>query len=148
MFSTQAVCERLHREGKKVTPQRRLIYQALEGTTTHPRAEDLYEQVRSIIPDISLATIYKTLRELVQMGELLEIRFTGDQARFDPRIEPHHHLSCTKCGWLEDVVGSFPQIVDGLEKRDFQILQTEVVFWGLCAECQTSTLPVLSNNLA
>ncbi len=144
MFSTQAVCERLHREGKKVTPQRRLIYQALEGATSHPRAEDLYEQVRSIIPDISLATVYKTLRELVQMGELLEIRFTGDQLRFDPHIKPHHHLICTKCGWLEDVSGSFAQITNGVEKRYFQVLQTEVVFWGLCSECQTLTLPVLS----
>lgn len=144
MFSTQAVCERLRREGKKVTPQRRLIYRALEGTTTHPRAEDLYEKVRSIIPDISIATVYKTLRELVQMGELLEIRFTGDQLRFDPHIEPHHHLICTKCGWLEDVIGSFPQITNGVEKRYFLVLQTEIVFWGLCSECQTSTLPVLS----
>jgi len=62
MVSVDVICDRLHREGKKVTPQRRLIYQALVNKTNHPKAEDIYEQVRAIIPDISLATVYKALR--------------------------------------------------------------------------------------
>lgn len=136
MESVVALCERLREEGKKITPQRRLIYQALEGKTTHPRAEDIYGEVRSIIPDISLATVYKTLRELVDMGELLEIKHDGEQSRFDPRTDQHNHLVCTKCGRMEDVLQQFSGIeLNETERRGFRIKQSEVVFWGLCPAC-------------
>jgi Fur family peroxide stress response transcriptional regulator len=136
MQSVQTLCERLRDEGKKVTPQRRLIYQALCDKTTHPRAEDIYEEVRAVIPDISLATVYKTLRELVEMGELLEIKHDGQQSRFDPRTDQHNHLVCTSCGRMEDVLQQFPNIeLNETERRNFQIKQSEVVFWGTCPDC-------------
>ncbi len=137
MFSTQVLCDRLRAEGKKVTPQRRLIYQALEGATSHPRAETIYAQVRAIIPDISLATVYKTLRELVISGELLEINFQGEHSRFDPLNIPHNHLVCTICQRIEDVMPVFdiPEPGD-TEKKGFQITQSEIVYYGLCADCK------------
>jgi Fe2+ or Zn2+ uptake regulation protein len=136
MVSVQALCERLREEGKKVTPQRRLIYQALEGNTSHPRVEDIYDKVRAIIPDISLATVYKTLRELVDMGELLEIKYDGEQSRFDPNTEQHNHLVCTRCGRMEDVLQHFPGLdLNETERRGFRIKQSEVVFWGICPTC-------------
>ncbi len=136
MDTVQALCEKLREEGKKITPQRRLIYQALEGKTTHPRAEDIYVEVRAIIPDISLATVYKTLRELVDMGELLEIKHDGEQSRFDPRTDQHNHLVCTDCGRMEDVLQSFPGLdLNKTEQRGFRIRQSEVVFWGTCPDC-------------
>jgi len=136
MESVQILCKRLREEGKKITPQRRLIYQALEGKTTHPRAEDVYSEVRATIPDISLATVYKTLRELVDMGELLEIKHDGEQSRFDPRTDQHNHLVCTSCGRMEDVLQQFASVeLNETEKRGFRIRQSEVVFWGLCPDC-------------
>ncbi len=136
MESVQILCGRLREEGKKITPQRRLIYQALEAKTTHPRAEDIYDEVRAVIPDISLATVYKTLRELVDMGELLEIKHDGEQSRFDPRTEQHNHLVCTGCGRMEDVLQQFGGLeINETERRGFFIKQSEVVFWSLCPNC-------------
>lgn len=138
MFSVNLVCERLHREGKKITPQRRLIYQALANKISHPSAEDIYEEVRAIIPDISLATVYKTLRELVDMGEVLEIKYQSDQSRFDPLITPHHHLVCTRCSSIQNV---FKQVAipepDIAEKGGFHIRQSQIIYWGLCPNCQS-----------
>lgn len=138
MFSVDLVCERLHREGKKVTPQRRLIYQALADKTTHPTAEDIYEEVRAIIPDISVATVYKTLRELVAMGEVLEIKYQCEQSRFDPLSIPHNHLVCTRCSSIENVLKqvTVPE-PDAEEKGGFHIRQSEVIYWGLCSACQS-----------
>jgi len=138
MVSVDVICDRLHREGKKVTPQRRLIYQALVNKTKHPKAEDIYEQVRAIIPDISLATVYKALSDLVDMGELLEIRYNGEQSRFDTMVTPHNHLICTGCSSIENVTQplliSEPAIS---EKGGFNIQKSEIIYWGLCMACQS-----------
>lgn len=138
MVSIDVICDRLHREGKKVTPQRRLIYQALINKVNHPKAEDVYDEVRAIIPDISLATVYKALRDLVDMGELLEIKYHGEQSRFDPMVTPHSHLICTGCGSIENIVQPLlipePTIS---EKGEFNIQKSEIIYWGLCVACQS-----------
>src|SRR5690348_11143748 len=100
MFTVEEVIARL-RESEtargvqmKITPQRRLIFKALEGNTSHPTADDIYREVKDIIPDIAIATVYKTLNELVKLGLLVELRHDGDLSRFDPRTDQHSHLMC------------------------------------------------------
>jgi Fe2+ or Zn2+ uptake regulation protein len=154
MFTADAVaakireCETLGGNPMKVTPQRRLIFKALEGNTNHPTADDIYQEVKDIIPDISVATVYKTLNELVKLGLLLELRYDGEQSRFDPRTDQHSHILCigTKpnekgkmvpCGRLEDVSISFPQLhIPETERRGYMITESEVIFKGYCPECQ------------
>ncbi len=138
----------------KVTPQRRLIFKALEGKTSHPTADDIYREVKDIIPDISVATVYKTLNELVKLGLLLELKHDGEQSRFDPRTDNHSHLMCigTKtnekgkevpCSRLEDVSTSFPQLaVPAADQRGFKITTNEVIFYGYCPDCQEHSVQV------
>jgi Fe2+ or Zn2+ uptake regulation protein len=138
VVSINLICDRLHGEGKRVTPQRRLIYQTLINKANHPKAEDVYEEVRAIIPDISLATVYKALSDLVDMGELLEIKYQGEQSRFDPMVTPHSHLICTGCGSIKNVTQSLliPE-PDFSEKGEFNIKKSEIIYWGLCVACQS-----------
>ena len=154
MFTADAVAAKI-RESEtqggnpmKVTPQRRLIFKALEGKTTHPTADDIYQEVKDIIPDISVATVYKTLNELVKLGLLLELKHDGEQSRFDPRTDHHSHLMCigtrlnekgktVPCGRLEDVSTSFPQLaVPEGEQKGFILVSNEVIFYGYCPDCQ------------
>jgi len=138
VFSIDVICDRLHSEGKRITPQRRLIYQALTNKANHPKAEDVYEEVSAIIPDISLATVYKALRDLVDMGELFEINYLGEQSRFDSTVTPHSHLICTRCNSIENVTQPLlipePAIS---EKGKFNIQKSEIIYWGLCIACQS-----------
>lgn len=132
----------------KVTPQRRLIFKALEGKTSHPTADDIYQEVRSVIPDISVATVYKTLNELVKLGLILEIKHDGEQSRFDPRTDQHSHLAClgTKvnskgkaiaCGRLEDIALDISNLqIPDTQKQGFTIINHEVIFYGYCPDCQ------------
>ena len=134
----------------KVTPQRRLIFKALEGKTSHPTADDIYQEVRSVIPDISVATVYKTLNELVKLGLILEIKHDGEQSRFDPRTDQHSHLTClgTKvndkgktisCGRLEDIALDISNLqIPDAQKQGFTIVNHEVIFYGYCPDCQQS----------
>jgi Fur family transcriptional regulator, peroxide stress response regulator len=88
--------------GLAVTPQRAVIYRALMGSFDHPSPEALFERVKPRLPQVSLATIYKTLDVLVSLGLANEISSTGDKKRFDGRVDRHHHLVCTTCRSITD----------------------------------------------
>ncbi|MHB2017516.1 MAG: Fur family transcriptional regulator [Candidatus Xenobia bacterium] len=128
------LCERLRSKGYAVTPQRRTIFEVLEGVTHHPTAEEVFDEVRKRLPDVSLATVYKTLNELVAMGEILELNFHDDRARYDPKTRQHHHLRCQECGRLEDVDADFGALP--APRHGFKVARYEVVFHGVCPECQ------------
>jgi Fe2+ or Zn2+ uptake regulation protein len=137
MFTVEELCEKLRQNDQKVTPQRRLIYKALEGKTTHPTADEVWAEVKTVMPDVSLATVYKTLRELVDKGFLVEIRHNNDSSRFDPRTDDHSHLLCIGCNKLEDVSQTFPQLdLAHDQKRGFRMVKNEVIFYGYCPDCQ------------
>lgn len=137
METAHALCERLRERGYAVTPQRRTIFEVLEGVTHHPSAEQVHEEVRRRLPDVSLATVYKTLKELVQMGEIQELNYHGDRSRFDPRVDAHSHLKCRRCGRLADVDLDFGHLKLSVEhSHGFNIERHEVVFHGVCGDCQ------------
>ncbi len=133
------LCDRLREKGYAITPQRRTIFEVLEGAHDHPTAEDVHAQVVRRLPDVSLATVYKTLKELVTMGEILELNYHGSRSRFDPKVHAHSHLQCERCGRLEDVEMAFDELK--LPRRlnaGFKVTRHEVVFHGVCPNCVAS----------
>lgn len=136
METAQALCARLRERGYAITPQRRAIFEALEGACHHPSAEEVHDTVRQRLPDVSLATVYKTLKELAGMGEILELNFHGDRVRFDPKVTAHNHIKCEQCGRLEDVDLAFPVALPPDQAAGFTVARHEVVFYGRCPACQ------------
>ncbi|MCU1676579.1 MAG: catR [Frankiales bacterium] len=121
-----------------MTPQRRAVAEVLAGDHVHFTAEDIHERARVVVPEISLATVYNTLGELVAMGEVLEVRAARGAVRYDPNIHTaHHHLVCTGCGKLLDVTPSGVDKVElhGLETHGFVIDDVDVTFRGRCPDC-------------
>jgi Fur family peroxide stress response transcriptional regulator len=119
-----------------MTPQRQRIFQVLADSTTHPTAEVVYAAVRIDMPTISLRTVYETLNELVELGEIQQFDLGLGARQFDPNIEPHHHLICVSCGMVRDVSADFGQIEIPDELRQgFTVRNTEVSFRGLCEDC-------------
>ena len=68
-----SLLERLRTRGWRVTPQRRAVAEVLTGDHVHLTADEVHERARARLPEVSLATVYNTLGELVDMGEVLEI---------------------------------------------------------------------------
>lgn len=102
MFDPELAVTSLHEHGLRVTPQRRAVMLALAGSTTHPRVEDVAEQVARQLPGISLSTVYKTLEELACIGLIRQLEGFGPM-RFDPDPSHHVHLACKGCGSIIDV---------------------------------------------
>ncbi len=124
--------------GRKMTAQRQCVFRVLEGNVSHPSAESVYEVARAEMETISLKTVYQTLHELVELGEIAALDLGTGMVRFDPNVgSAHHHLVCRSCGKVRDVAVDLP---DGLVPRGgdhgYEVRSTEVVFRGLCDGCR------------
>lgn len=134
--------ERFRERGLKVTPQRACIFEVLYANEVHPSAEAVYAEASGRMPTISLKTVYQTLNDLAAMGEIQQLDVGTGSSRFDPNVEPHHHLVCTRCGKVRDVhvdIGGLrpPEA----ELHGFEVGAADVVFRGLCAACAAPTGP-------
>jgi Fur family peroxide stress response transcriptional regulator len=135
MHSIEQLIQAIHARGGKVTPQRLAIYQALEGDTTHPTAEAIYERICETMPTVSLTTVYKTLNELVAIGELRRFDIDG-VSHFDPRTDPHAEVVCLTCNVILDVVS--PGAPPAPPVPGFQIVGQTQTFYGYCSQCQVT----------
>lgn len=133
--------KRLRERGWRLTAQRRVVAQVLAGEHVHLTADAVYSRAQRLLPEISLATVYNTLNELVGMGEVLEISTGDGPKRYDPNTTAaHHHLYCVGCGALRDVI---PEGTDGLalpgsQQHGFELLEVDIVFRGRCPDCRTA----------
>ena len=138
MSESEELLELFRQNGRKITPQRRAILELLAHEDAHPTAEEIYQQITETMPDISRATVYNTLRELVALGGLAEtFEFNEGGLRYDTNAEAHHHLFCTRCHTLVDVHHDFAELaLLPEETAGYQITNAQVTFYGLCPECQ------------
>jgi Fe2+ or Zn2+ uptake regulation protein len=137
MQSPDALTDLFRSHGRKITAQRQCIFRALEGDVSHPSAERVYEKVRAEMPNVSLKTVYQTLNDLAELGEISALDLGTGSARFDPNVEAlHHHLVCRSCGKVRDLTANFPALkVPARAAQGFDVSSAEVVFRGLCADC-------------
>jgi Fe2+ or Zn2+ uptake regulation protein len=128
--------------GLKVTPQRQCIFRVLHGNDGHPTADAVYATARSKMPTISLKTVYQTLNDLAEMGELQLLDLGTGSGRFDPNTDAHHHLVCMRCGRVRDLYADFGGLsVPARLRQGFTLGTAEVVFRGVCADCTTAERP-------
>ncbi|GAV23082.1 Fur family transcriptional regulator [Carboxydothermus pertinax] len=122
----------------RMTRQKKVIIDILKNTKSHPTADWIYEQARKIIPDISLGTVYRNLRLLTQMGEILELNYGSSYSRFDGNPLPHYHFVCEKCGRVFDVdLPIFSNLNQEVEAQTgFLVKNHRLEFYGTCLDCR------------
>jgi Fur family transcriptional regulator, stress-responsive regulator len=131
----QPLVVRLRDRGWRLTAQRRVIAEAMAGEHVHLTADEVFERARRALPEVSRATVYNTLHELVGMGELLEMAHADGRKRYDPNVgERHHHLVCVDCGRMLDVKADDPRLEDD-QRHGFELLGIEVTFRARCPDC-------------
>jgi Fe2+ or Zn2+ uptake regulation protein len=131
----EPLVDRLRTRGWRLTAQRRVIAEVLTGEHVHLAADEVFERARAVLPEVSLATVYNTLGELVDMGELLELPHADGRKRYDPNVaERHHHLVCVDCGRMLDVTTDDPVLADA-QRHGFELLDIEVTFRARCPAC-------------
>ena len=87
----------------KRSVQRELIRNNLAHRTDHPTADMVYQSIREELPNISLGTVYRNLRFLVDQGDALSLKLGDGKEHFDGNVNPHFHFICTQCGCVDDI---------------------------------------------
>ncbi|MGW6393245.1 Fur family transcriptional regulator [Streptomyces sp. NPDC055103] len=130
--------ERMRGHGRRMTSQRRVVAEVLDGDHVHLTADEVYARAAERLPEISRATVYNTLAELVLLGELGEVSARGRAKRYDPNAHrPHQHLVCSRCGTIRDVhpTGDPLAALPEQERFGFTVSAVEVTYRGLCPQC-------------
>jgi Fur family peroxide stress response transcriptional regulator len=123
----------------RITPQRMAILKILAASESHPSVDAIYNEVKTLFPTTSLATVYKTVSLLKELDEVLELGFPDGSNRYDGyNPVPHPHAICMKCKKIMD-----PELmnIDELSeemsrKTGYKIFHHRLDFFGLCPECQ------------
>jgi len=131
--------EALEANGQRFTEQRAAVYRYLLGTDQHPTADDVFTAVRVDLPDISLATVYKSLETLVGCGLATKLTYGDGSARYDGRTDPHPHARCLTCGTVIDVPGRLdPSALERLGPvTGFEIEGYRLELVGHCDSCRS-----------
>ena len=128
----------MERTGKHFR-KRDAILNCVRCTTTHPSAEWVYENVRTQIPDISLATVYRNLSLFKEQGLIRSLGTVNGVERFDGNTEPHVHFICTQCGGVPDLPEiSVPEELNSAVARSSggRVENCQLSFTGICGECR------------
>lgn len=122
----------------KLTPQRIAVYKYLKMSKEHPSAEVIYKALQPEYPTMSLATVYKALKTLLEVGLVQEINVGEGNFRYDANICPHPHIQCINCGKVDDIKEvCFSNLNKEVKSyTDYEILTNQVYFYGLCSKCK------------
>jgi len=124
---------------RRHSKQREHIYHLVASSKSHPSAEDVYSAAKELIPSISLGTVYRNLRLLVEEGKLREVLVDGSTiTRFDGMTEDHEHFICTGCGMILDIHPSITSADYQRATGSIQggtIMSHKLSYYGLCSSC-------------
>jgi len=124
-------------DGLELTKQRRSVLRVIRESERHLTANEVFDDARRLLPGISFATVYNSLRYLTNEGLIGEIRFGKDANLYDRKLTPHDHAICTKCGELVDIEMEHPQeLINRAAKiSKFKPESLEFTLRGICSKC-------------
>lgn len=128
----------LREKGFKVTPQRLAIYKVLANSKAHPSAEMIFQQLQPYYPTMSLATVYKTVEILKEIGLIQVLNAGEDSFRYDADTSMHTHIRCLQCGRVDDLhdIDLVSFVGEVAQKTQYRLAGQQFYFYGYCPACQ------------
>lgn len=138
--SLDKLIEKLRQQGYRLTPQRRAVLRILTESHEHLDIEQIYTRLKPDFPMTSLATVYKTIALLKEMGVVHQINLDGGRAFYDGSPSDHPHLICSKCRRILDLDLDIAPIADLIQavarQEGYQLLGYRLDILGLCPRCR------------
>jgi Fur family ferric uptake transcriptional regulator len=141
--SLEALQTQLRQAGLRVTAQRAAVLRVLAHSEEHLSAEQIWEQAKAYDASINLATVYRTLSTLKELGIIDPRSLTADGRRrfYESAAKPrHYHFTCLGCGRVQEFESDLldrarEQIA---RQHGFHITTARITFEGLCECCAQS----------
>ena len=123
---------------RRLTPQRQAVLEVIRERVDHPTASDIFEAARKILPSLSYATVYNSLKFLREAGLVREISFGDSASRYDGVLERHDHAICKECGKLVDFdLPETAELMRAAARRSrFRPESIHLTLTGICPECR------------
>jgi Fur family peroxide stress response transcriptional regulator len=124
-------------KGTGLTKQREVVLQVIQKAEEHLTANEVFDAAKGLLPTISFATVYNSLRFLKDAGMIAEIQFGNGASRFDRITSRHDHALCTGCGKLVDIEMDHPKelVAQAAKYSNFKPESLEFTLRGLCPDC-------------
>jgi len=121
----------------RTTLQRQKILEYLKSVRTHPTAETIYLNVKKDLPSLTLATVYRNLNLLFQLGKIKRLEINSE-FRFDAHTKPHQHLVCKTCGSISDLFHdlNLDNFENKVNNNGFDIHSFDLMVYGICKSCK------------
>lgn len=123
----------------RYSKQRETIYEILCNDHSHPTVDTIYTQVKKIIPDISLGTVYRNLNQLAELNRINKLDFGEGALRYDAKLEPHYHFICDSCNHIQDLhidASVLTPLIDNVQNHcNANVLSCDIVVHGICKKC-------------
>ena len=125
---------------RSLTPQRRAVLQVVRENDKHLTASEIFEAARKLLPTLSYATVYNSLRYLKDAGMVREISFGNAASRYDRETDRHDHAICTSCGKLVDFdLSETVELMRAAARRTrFKPESVHLTLRGLCPDCRAA----------
>lgn len=123
---------------KRYSWQREAILDIVRGSDAHPTAEWVFSQIKTVIPNISLGTVYRNLQQLADAGMVKIHQFETGKMRYDGNITQHYHFICESCNRIEDHESESlgEQVLMLMGNFTGQVNHSELYLYGLCEICK------------
>lgn len=120
-----------------LTKQREVVLQVIRNAHEHLTANEVFTAAKELLPTISFATVYNSLRYLKEAGLIAEITFGNGASRFDRMTHRHDHAICTDCGKLVDIEMEVPAEIlkKAARQSKFKPETLEFTLRGKCPDC-------------
>ena len=118
----------------KNTRQREAVYAVLCASHIHPTAAEVYETVRETMPNIGVATVYRTLAMLCESGSAVALQDENGVTHYDGCVAPHNHIYCSSCRRVLDIDATVT--VDTSADSRYDVERYSTMFYGTCRNCE------------
>ncbi|MFH0768006.1 MAG: Fur family transcriptional regulator [Chloroflexota bacterium] len=138
MEHVRDIAGELSKQGYRMTPQRLMIFSAIENSDNHISAEEIYSQIVAKYPNVNISTVYRTLELLKQLGLVTETNLGEGRVRYHPAEKGHHHhLVCRECGAIIDLDESLLAPLKGALLREYKFSADlkHLAILGRCVNC-------------
>jgi len=124
----------------RYSKQREAILKVIQTTKNHPTADWIYSKVRKRIPNISLGTVYRNLKQLVDR-RVIRTNIIDGVAHFDKNLINHHHFFCIQCQSLYDLDLNLERSLSDIETETKHLFQGyDLQVRGICKMCQVKKM--------
>lgn len=133
---------RMRSRGYRVTPQRKAVLEAMAGSGNRPlNPSDIHQLALERLPDIGLATVYRTVELLCELGIVHPVHLHEDSQYYEFNTgDHHHHMVCVSCGGISPYQGCKPEVLEESvrDESDFLLVSHCLSLFGYCGGCRAS----------